>query len=103
MTEHRPTGESPMATPEAPLLDCTTALRLLWDFLDGRLGPVDEGAVRRHLARCRHCHPSAAFGEIVLGAVSSQRQPVADELPLRARVLAALRAEGFASPDAPPG
>ncbi|HMS02017.1 MAG TPA: zf-HC2 domain-containing protein [Gemmatimonadaceae bacterium] len=85
-------------SPDMPMMDCDTAMRLLWDLLDGKLGPVDEMAVREHVNMCRHCHPHATFGEIVLNAVAAQRQPVTEELPLRSRVLDALRSEGFEAP-----
>lgn len=84
-------------TPDRAMIDCDTAMRLLWDCLDGKLGPVDDAAVREHVDMCRHCHPHAAFGEIVLGAVAQQRAPIPDVSSLRVRVLDALRAEGFAA------
>lgn len=89
--------DQPMS-PGMPMMDCETVMRLLWDLLDGTLGPVDEMAVREHVHRCRHCHPHATFGEIVLNAVAAQRQPITEALPLRNRVLDALRAEGFEAP-----
>ncbi len=81
--------------PEPPMLDCETALSMLWDFLDRRLGEVDDAAVRSHMDRCAHCFPHARFGELVLKAVAAQRDGAARAESVRDRVLDRLRREGF--------
>lgn len=91
-------NERPMSS-DMPMMDCDTAIRMLWDFLDGKLGPVDEAAVREHVQMCRHCHPHASFGEIVINAVAAQRAPRVEDATLRHRVLEALRAEGLDTPE----
>lgn len=84
---------------EPPMIDCRTAANMLWDYLDGGLDDVTREAVRRHVERCAHCFPHADFGQVVLDAVAevraAQRISEADCAPVRASVLARLRAEGY--------
>ncbi len=87
------------------MLDCGTAVRMLWDYLDGHLGAPEEAAVRQHISRCSHCFPHADFAKVVLDAVAQVREsqvrepqarPAASEL--RDRILTQLRAEGYEGP-----
>ncbi len=82
------------------MLDCGTAVRMLWDYLDGHLGAPDEAAVRQHVARCSHCFPHADFARVVLDAVAQVRtaQPAQPSPGLRDRILTQLRAEGYEGP-----
>lgn len=91
------------------MLDCGTAVRMLWDYLDGRLGPPDEAAVRQHVTRCSHCFSHADFGQVVLDAVAQLREAQTIEAQtreaqapapstLRDRILTQLRAEGYEGP-----
>jgi len=42
-------------------IDCQRALRMLAAYLDGELGQVDHGDVRRHLDTCRSCYSRMEF------------------------------------------
>ena len=81
------------ATATAGPIDCETAGRRLWDYLDGRLptGPRDE--VEAHLATCAVCPPHFAFARTIRDALAASAPSVvhADEARLRERVRAALR------------
>lgn len=80
------------------MIDCATAMRMLWDFLDGHLADADDAAVRAHMDRCSHCFPHAQFGELVLKAVAAQRAAPEQSNSLRERVLSRLRLEGYDEP-----
>lgn len=82
------------------MLDCGTAVRMLWDYLDGHLGAPDEAAVRQHVTRCSHCFPHADFARIVLDAVAQVRATQSSQPSpgLRDRILTQLRAEGYEGP-----
>jgi Predicted transmembrane transcriptional regulator (anti-sigma factor) len=91
-------------TPPSPI-DCETAVRRLWDYLDGRLPAMSHGEVEAHLASCELCPPHFAFAaEMRKGlAASSQPLSVGDEARLRLRVRGALErvtANGAADTDA---
>lgn len=79
------------------MLDCDAVMRQLWDYLDGELTPVREEAVRAHLAMCKRCQPQKDFEKSFLRALSASRTEHARPDAIKARVLAALRAEGFAA------
>lgn len=80
------------------MLDCTSAMRMLWDFLDGNLSHADDAAVRAHMDKCSHCFPHARFGDLVLKAVAAQRAEPEPSRSLRDSVLARLRREGYDGP-----
>ena len=88
---------SPTTSPSAMQpIDCETAVRRLWDYLDGRLGAVPREEVEAHLAWCEMCPPHFAFGreiQAALAASTARRDDGADdaEAALRARVRDALR------------
>jgi anti-sigma factor (TIGR02949 family) len=82
------------------MIDCGTAVRMLWDYLDGHLGPQEVEQVRAHVTRCSHCFAHADFGQVVLDAVARLRktpEPATVEC-VRARLLDRLRAEGYDGP-----
>jgi anti-sigma factor RsiW len=81
--------------PDTPSLDCGSAVRMLWDYLDGNLDAVNESAVRAHVARCSHCFPHANFGQIVIDAMAQLRDTPDSAAAARDGVLARLRAEGY--------
>lgn len=100
---------------DGEMIDCETAFRMLWDYLDGHLGPREEAAVRQHVTRCSHCFPHADFARVVLDAVAKVResqvreseardskartsQTASPSTALRDRILAQLRAEGYEGP-----
>ena len=79
------------------MLDCEAVMRQLWDYLDGELTPDREEAVRAHLAMCSRCQPQQDFEQSFLRALSVSRREHSRPDLIKARVLAALRAEGFAA------
>lgn len=83
------------APPDVPSLDCGTAVRMLWDYLDGNLDAVNEAAVRAHVTRCSHCFPHANFGQLVVDAMAQVRDTPDSAAAARDGVLARLRAEGY--------
>ena len=89
-----------MATePGTPaMIDCETAARALYDFLDGRLAASAHGSVQMHIDTCRNCAPHFAFARRLLASMPASL-PLTDVSPdLRARVVASLKAEGFTAP-----
>lgn len=79
------------------MLDCDSVMRQLWDYLDGELTPDREEAVRAHLSMCGRCHPQQDFEQSFLRALSASRREHSRPDDIKSRVLAALRAEGFAA------
>lgn len=79
------------ATP--PPIDCVTAVRRLWDYLDGRLSPIAHDEVEAHLATCAKCPPHFLFAERMKRALAGASPAVMshnDEARLRQRVRGAL-------------
>jgi anti-sigma factor (TIGR02949 family) len=85
------------------MLDCESVMRQLWDYLDEELTPERMEAVRAHLAVCKRCMPQANFERAFLEAVAAAQRAHGRTDNLRERVVAALRAEGFAAPASPSG
>ena len=79
------------------MLDCDAVMRQLWDYVDGELTADREEAVRAHLHVCNRCHPHHDFEKAFLDALSSSRREYSRPESIKARVLAALKAEGFAA------
>ncbi len=84
----------PVVPPVAPApISCETAVRRLWDYLDGGLAAPARGEVEAHLATCAECPPHFAFSGRTLAALAAGRPaaPTPDEdAALRARVRSAL-------------
>lgn len=79
------------ATPVA--IDCATAVRRLWDYLDGRLSLVAHDEVEAHLATCEKCPPHFMFAERMKRSLAGTSAPAIsgeDEARLRQRVRGAL-------------
>jgi anti-sigma factor RsiW len=86
------TASEPGATAAAPI-GCETAVRRLWDYLDGGLAAPTHREVEAHLATCAACPPHFAFAARTLDALAAARPdaPSPDEdAALRVRVQAAL-------------
>lgn len=84
----RPLGASPEP------IDCETAVRRLWDYLDGRLPPSARDEVEAHLAVCEYCPPHFSFAKEMQATLAASAAPMitdAEEAELRERVRAALR------------
>ena len=81
----------PGATPTA--IDCVTAVRRLWDYLDGRLTVVAHDEVEAHLATCEKCPPHFVFADRMKHSLAGSGAPETsseDETRLRDRVRGAL-------------
>lgn len=92
---------SPSAAPSAEPrctageVDCLSAVRQLWDCLDGELTEERMRVVRAHLERCARCYPHFDFERNFLDALAATRPDCYAPAELRARVVSALRAAGF--------
>lgn len=82
------------------LAECEAVVRQLWPYLDGALSEQDRALVAQHVATCSKCEPHFTFARSFLHAVHLAHSPATDFGVLRTRVVAALAAEGFESPDA---
>lgn len=76
-------------------LDCTAAMRHLWDFLDEELSDDRMNAMRRHLECCQRCWPHYDFERAFLATVSRVGAKRGCPEAVRRQVLEALRDEGF--------
>ncbi len=74
-------------------LDCDQALAHLQDYLKRELTPDLVIEVRIHLEHCRDCTGYARFEESFLGMLETRARQATCPRELRARILAALRAE----------
>lgn len=75
-------------------VDCETAVRRLWDYLDGRLPAFDQRELEAHLAVCEQCPPHFAFARSMQRALAASPWPGIlpdDEARLRERIRRALR------------
>jgi anti-sigma factor (TIGR02949 family) len=78
-------------------LDCEQALAHLQDYLKRELTPELVAEVRVHLERCRDCTGHARFEESFLLMLETRAGRETCPQELRARILAALRAEATGS------
>jgi anti-sigma factor (TIGR02949 family) len=74
-------------------LDCDQALAHLQDYLKRELTPDLVAEVRAHLGRCRDCAGYAQFEETFLLMLGTRARRETCPKEVRARILAALRAE----------
>jgi anti-sigma factor (TIGR02949 family) len=74
-------------------IDCEQALANLHDYLKRELTPDLVVEVRNHLDRCRSCFSHACFEENFLLMLETRARRETCPGELRARILAALRAE----------
>ena len=81
------------------VIDCHTAVRRLWDYLDGELDAPRFAEVEQHVATCAGCAEHVRFAQAFLRSVRQAAAPSAGAEPaddaLRQRILARLTAEGF--------
>lgn len=77
------------------VIDCATAVRQLWEYLDAELDDQRMAEVRQHLATCADCLPHAEFGRRFLDALWRVRERQVMPAEVRAQVVAALNAAGF--------
>jgi anti-sigma factor RsiW len=74
-------------------IDCATAVRRLWDYLDGRLSAPARDEVESHLATCAKCPPHFEFAERMKRSLAGAAVPAIsheEEARLRGRVRSAL-------------
>jgi anti-sigma factor (TIGR02949 family) len=74
-------------------IDCEQAMAHLHDYLKRELTPELVDEVRLHLDRCRDCLCLARFEENFLTMLETRARRDTCPNELRARILAALRAE----------
>jgi anti-sigma factor (TIGR02949 family) len=79
----------------AEKMDCTAAMRQLWDYLDGELTDERMAAVRAHLDRCAGCLPSADFERAFLEALAGCKSRECAPERLRRKIFERLREAGF--------
>jgi anti-sigma factor RsiW len=75
------------------VIDCVTAVRRLWDYLDGRLAADARDEVEAHLATCALCPPHFEFAERMKRSLAATAVPAIsndDEVRLHDRVRIAL-------------
>lgn len=97
-TSAGPTPGSAHSRPQgamAPMLDCESVMRQLWDYLDRELSPERMEALRVHLEMCKRCYPHYEFERAFLDAVAASAREHSDPDRLRLKLVAALRAEGL--------
>jgi anti-sigma factor (TIGR02949 family) len=86
-----------MMPDEIRMIDCRTAVRQLWDYLDGELDDQRMDEVRQHLDTCKHCLPHAEFGRKFLQELGRARDRHVMPPAVRSQVMAALTAAGFST------
>ena len=84
-------NKPPSAVPSP--IDCATAVRRLWDYLDGRLSAMAQDEVEAHLATCERCPPHFMFAQRMQRSLAATAVPAIsdeEEARLRERVRRAL-------------
>ncbi len=80
---------------QAPMLDCESVMRHLWDYLDGELTPDRMVAIRAHVEMCTRCYPQYEFERSFLDAVATSAREHSALDGLRAKVTEVLVARGL--------
>jgi anti-sigma factor (TIGR02949 family) len=75
--------------------ECEAIVRRLWPYVDDKLPDSDRERVTRHLEECADCLSHFDFARAFLDAVHAARPPAREDEVLRARVVAALNAQGL--------
>ena len=78
-----------------PVVDCSMAMRQLYDYLDGELSEEKAEAIRAHIELCVPCFKHASFEKELLDIVANGWNQVTASADLQRRILEHLRAEGF--------
>ena len=81
---------------KAPMIDCDTVMRQLWDYLDGELTAERSEAIRQHVEMCSRCLPQSEFEQAFLKAVNRSRREHSHPERLRGALLESLAEQGFA-------
>ena len=61
------------------MIDCTTAVRQLWDFIERELPVDDQERVEEHLAFCRRCCGEVEFAEELRSFLKGAARPTLPE------------------------
>lgn len=77
-------------------IDCTTAMRRLYAFLDGALPAGEASAVETHVAECAECRAHTEFERELLASIRGVRERHDDVDGLRDAVLRVLHGAGLA-------
>lgn len=59
----------------ATTMDCESAMRRLWEYLDAALPEPDMAAIRAHVEACASCREHVEFERWLLAAVHAARMP----------------------------
>jgi anti-sigma factor (TIGR02949 family) len=52
-------------------MECSEAVRQLWDYLDHAISPVDQERVEQHLSFCRSCCGELEFAKEIRAFLAS--------------------------------
>lgn len=87
-----------MSQDEFDSTDCDQIVARLWPHLDGALPESERARIVEHLRSCTDCQSHFDFAQSFLEAVSEAKpRRATSEHAIRARVMAALAAEGFSA------
>ena len=76
-------------------IDCRSAMRELWDYLDNELPAERTEQIRLHLATCTGCHEHMEFCRAFLQQIELPSVPALAVAELRGRVQDALKRDGL--------
>src|SRR5512147_1157928 len=76
-------------------IDCSMAIKQLWDYLDLELTDDRMAEVRQHLDECKRCLPHADFARRFLDAIQATREEHAMPPAVREKVMRRLAESGF--------
>ena len=77
------------------LIECETAARALYDYLDGRLPMATMRSVQHHVDTCRACASHFAFSRRVLDLVPAALPLAGETHALRLRIVESLKSDGY--------
>lgn len=80
-------------------IDCRSAMRELWDYLDDELPAERTAQIREHLSTCTGCAEHMEFCRTFLAQIDLPGVAAGEATTLRERVELALRRDGLMSPD----
>ena len=83
------------AAMSAPMLDCESVMRQLWDYVDAELTPQRMDEISVHVEMCQRCYPQYQFERSFLDAIAARRRTHSDPEALRAKLIQALQAKGL--------
>ncbi len=76
-------------------IDCRSAMRELWDYLDDELPPARTQQIREHLATCTGCSAHVEFCRAFLAQIDMTPVAASELGALRERVQIALQRDGL--------